>query len=77
MPMKSASACRADDVRVRSCFLVKLRKAKGRKEAGGRLIGSTVGVVATGVCFVRIGWTGVPKAAKEEGRGSFVVGAGT
>jgi len=38
--MKEARACSAEDVRVRLCFLVKVRKAMGRRVAGGRRIGS-------------------------------------
>lgn len=68
--MKVAMACRADEVSVRLCFLVNVRKASGRKVAGGKLIGSTDGVAASEGCFRWTGWTGVPNA-EEEGTGSF------
>lgn len=69
--MKVAIACRAVEVSVRLCFLVNVRKASGRKVAGGKLIGSTEGVAASEVGFRPIGWTGVPNA-EEEGNGSFL-----
>ena len=76
--MKVANAWRAEDVRVRLCFLVKVRKASGRNVAGGSSMGSTVdldfgaspggarmGAVRRGL----MGWTGVPNAGEEEGIG--------
>lgn len=74
--MKVANAASADDVRVRLCFLVKVRNASGRSVAGGNSIGNTV--VRTGgfsdggtrMGAVRrgfMGWTGVPNAGDDEG----------
>lgn len=64
--MKAASSCKAEDVRVRECFLVKVRKANGRSVAGGRMIGR---MAAFGALTAKGfgGWTGVPKAGDEEG----------
>lgn len=45
-PINVASACRAEELSVRLCFLVKVRKASGRSVGGGRRIGRIVGVVA-------------------------------
>ena len=74
--MKDANAWRAEDVRVRLCFLVKVRNASGRRVAGGRSIGRTVdfaaglsagGALIGAVLRGLIGWTGVPNAGDEEG----------
>ena len=43
--------CNADEVRVRLCFFVNVRKASGRNVAGGRRIGNIVGVVGGGMGF--------------------------
>lgn len=76
--MKVANACKADDVRVRLCFFVKVRNASGRSVAGGRRIGRTVGFGAgLRVGGARIGavlrggivWRGVPNAGEEDGIG--------
>ena len=65
-------------MRVRLCFLVKVRKASGRSVAGGRRMGRTVDLAAgrraggARIGAVRrgsMGWTGVPKAGDEEGIG--------
>jgi len=73
--MKAASSCRADDVNVRLCFLVNVRKASGRRVAGGRRIGSivvfVVGAIANGLCV----YAGVPKAGDDDGIRS-LAGAG-
>lgn len=69
--MKLASACNALDVSVRLCFLVNVRKARGRSVAGGRSTGriGVGGGVEAGFSRIagRSGWTGVPKAGEEEG----------
>ena len=62
-------------MRVRSCFFVKVRKAKGRNVVGGSKIGKIDGFTGGSVGF-RIGWTGVPKAGEEEGTGSDCVVVG-
>lgn len=67
--MKVAMICSADEVRVRLCFLVNVRKANGRSVAAGKEMGRIEGVVGSEVCFCRSGCTGVPKAAEEEGIG--------
>ena len=68
--MKVASSCRAEEVRVRLCFLVNVRKARGRRVAGGRRIGSMVALVTGGAKGLGV-WAGVPKVVvDEEGRAS-------
>jgi hypothetical protein len=64
--MNEASSCSAEDVRVRECFFVNVRKARGRKVAGGRMIGR---IAAFGALMLKgfRGWTGVPKAGEDEG----------
>jgi hypothetical protein len=64
--MKEASSCNADEVRVRECFFVKVRKARGRSEAGGRMIGRMAALEALTLKGFS-GWTGVPKAGEEDG----------
>ena len=69
-PMKAASSARLDELRVRLCFLVKVRKARGRRAAGGREMGSTAcrAGAGPGVAVKDFrGWAGVPKAGEEEG----------
>lgn len=65
-------------MRVRLCFLVNVRKARGRRVAGGRSMGRTVGFAAGfsaggarmgAVLRGLMGWTGVPNAGDEEGIG--------
>ncbi len=80
--MNVARHCRAVDVRVRLCFFVRVRKARGLKVCGGRRIGRIVVVVcwtagATKGCasftgLLAIGYAGVPKAGEEDGMGSLV-----
>jgi hypothetical protein len=57
---------------VRLCFLVKVRKASGRKVPGGRTMGRTVGGLKLGAGGGGRGLSergsGVPKAGEEEGR---------
>ena len=70
--MNVASAASADDVRVRLCFFVKVRKACGRSVAGGRIMGRMDGLRAAGagigaVFRGRMGCAGVPKAGEDEG----------
>jgi hypothetical protein len=76
--MKVANAPKADEVRVRLCFFVNVRKASGRNVAGGSRMGSTVGFAAGlsaggarigAVLRGLMGCTGVPKAGEEEGIG--------
>jgi hypothetical protein len=75
-PMKLANAESAEEVKVRLCFLVNVRKASGLSVAGGSSIGRTVaraaglrmggarmGAVLRGL----MGWTGVPNAGEDEG----------
>lgn len=68
LPTNVARACRADEVSVKLCFFVKVRKARGRNVAGGRIIGSAPALleVDTG-SEDGIGWRGVAKAGEEEG----------
>ena len=67
LPMKEASSCKAEDVSVKECFLVKVRNARGRRVAGGRMIGS---IAALGALTLKglSGWTGVPNAGEDDGR---------
>jgi hypothetical protein len=73
-PMKVASAASAEEVRVRLCFLVKVRNASGRRVGGGSKMGRIVVGLSCGggigaVRLTLMGWTGVPKAGDEEGIG--------
>ena len=76
--MKLARSCSADDVSVRLCFFVNVRKARGLKAAGGRSIGNTDGLDDAVDLEIRTGWSGVLKAGDEEaiefGRAILVVG---
>jgi hypothetical protein len=64
-------------VRVKLCFLVKVRKAKGRNVAGGRRTGSMLAFAAAVVTLNgRIGCTGVPNAGDDEGIGFNGAGVG-
>ena len=75
--MKVAKAWRAEEVRVRLCFFVKVRKAKGRSVAGGSKMGNIEGFEgSSGGLLSRRGWTGVPKAGEDEGMGSGPAGVG-
>lgn len=48
--------------------MVKVRKARGRRVAGGREMGRTAGRAGAGVALKDFrGWAGVPKAGDEEG----------
>ena len=70
-PINVASNWRADDVRVRLCFFVKVRNARGRKVGGARRTGNVEGLDDPAAFVVwRIGWMGVPKACEDEGTGS-------
>lgn len=55
---------------VKLCFFVKVRKARGRKVAGGRRIGNMLafGAMAAGLNGF-MGCTGVPNAGDDEGIG--------
>lgn len=56
---------------MRLCFLVKVRKAMGRRMAGGRRMGRMgAGRWESGLLLEiagRIGWTGVAKAGEDDG----------
>ena len=52
---------------VRLCFLVKVRKATGRRVAGGRSMGSIERFDGAGGSCWRIGCAGVPNAGEDEG----------
>jgi hypothetical protein len=55
-------------VSVKLCFLVNVRKARGRSVAGGSSTGRMLAFVAAVVRLRgRIGWTGVPNAGDEDG----------
>lgn len=59
--MNVARTCSAEDVRVKLCFLVNVRKARGRNVAGGRRTGSMLAFAAAVVTLKgRMGCTGVP-----------------
>ena len=53
--MKVANACSADDVSVRLCFFVNVRKAKGLRVAGGKIMGNIDGLDGSGALEIRIG----------------------
>lgn len=75
--MKVASTCNAEEVSVKLCFLVNVRKARGRKVAGGRIIGSILAFAgAFSTLKGRMGWTGVANAGLEEGIGFNGAGVG-
>ena len=65
--MNVAKSCRAEDVSVSSCFLVNVRKARGRRMAGGIRIGNVDGFDVPVFFTPLIGWTGVLKAGEEDG----------
>lgn len=73
LPMKAASACKADEPSVKLCFLVNVRKAKGLREAGGSKTGSMEGIeglksgCAIGLPGLK-GCAGVPNAGEDDGR---------
>jgi hypothetical protein len=75
--MNVARTCNAEEVSVKLCFLVKVRKARGRKVAGGRSTGRMLVFGAAVVTLKgRIGCTGVPNAGDEEGIGFDGAGVG-
>ena len=75
--MNVAKTCNADEVSVKLCFLVKVRKARGRNVAGGRRTGSMLAFAAAAVTLKgRMGWIGVPNAGDEEGIGFNGAGVG-
>ena len=77
LPIKVARTCKADAVSVKLCFLVKMRKARGRRVAAGRSTGRMLAFTpAVGAIKGRIGCTGVPKAGEEEGIGIKGTGRG-
>lgn len=64
--MKDASSCSAEDVRVRECFFVNVRKASGRSVAGGSMMGRMPTLGALTLNGFR-GWTGVANDGDDEG----------
>lgn len=64
--MKDASSCSAEDVRVKECFFVNVRKASGRSVAGGRIIGRIPAFGALTLNGFK-GWTGVAKDGEDDG----------
>lgn len=64
--MKLASAWSADTCKVRLYFLVKVRKANGRRVGGGSRIGKMVAMGGLNGPVGGNGWTGVPNAGEEE-----------
>ena len=72
--MNVANACNAEELSVRLCFLVNVRKASGRNVGGGSRIGSIVAICGLnagggggGRCMpLGRGWRGVPNAGEEE-----------
>lgn len=54
-PMNVANACRADDESVRLCFFVNVRKAKGLRVVGGRIMGNIDGLDGSGALEIRMG----------------------
>jgi len=68
--MNVARTCKADEVRVRLCFFVKVLKASGRKVAGGSIMGSILAFVGMAAELNgRMGCTGVANAGDDEGIG--------
>jgi hypothetical protein len=75
--MNVAKACRAEEVRVKLCFLVNVLNARGRNVAGGRRIGRILAFTGAAVGLkARTGYAGVPKAGDEEGIGFNGAGVG-
>lgn len=75
--MKVARTWSAEEVRVRLCFLVNVRNAKGRKVAGGRRIGSMLAFAGAAAGLKgRMGCAGVAKAGDDEGIGFKGAGVG-
>jgi hypothetical protein len=75
--MNVAKTCRAEEVSVKLCFLVNVLKARGRKVAGGRRIGSILAFTAAPAglnCLM--GYAGVPNAGDDEGIGFNGAGVG-
>jgi hypothetical protein len=88
-PTNTARDPRPEDVNVRLCFFVKVRKAMGRNVAGGRIMGRTDGPVSAAAAFCcaaaanacRRGgavrgfgvYAGVPNPGDEENCCAFVV----
>jgi hypothetical protein len=73
--MNVARTCSAVEVRVKLCFFVNVRKARGRRVAGGNSTGSMLGF-DTGATNGRIGCAGVAKAGEEDGMGLSGAGVG-
>ena len=66
--MNAAKSFRAGDVRVRLCFFVNVRKARGLNVAGGRRIGSIEGLDVSFSFEDLIRLIGVLKAGEDEDR---------
>jgi hypothetical protein len=75
--MNVAKICSAEEVRVKLCFLVNVLKARGRKVAGGRRIGSILALTGAPAGLKGfMGYAGVPKAGDDEGIGFKGAGVG-
>ena len=55
LPIKVANNCSADDVSVRLCFFVNVRKANGLRVAGGNSMGKIDGLDGSEALVIRIG----------------------
>ena len=64
--MNIANNCSADEVSVRLCFLVSVRKARGRRAAGGSSIGNTDGLEISVGFGTWLGCIGVLKAGEDD-----------
>ena len=68
--MNVAKTCSADEVRVKLCFFVNVRNAKGRRVAGGGITGRMLAFAAGGATLKGLmGCAGVPNAGEDEGIG--------
>lgn len=67
--MNVARTCRADEVKVKLCFLVIILKAVGRKVGGGSMMGSMLafGRGIAGTLKGLTGCAGVANAGEEDG----------
>ena len=64
-------------MRVKLCFLVKVRKAMGRSVAGGRAIGRIEDLIGGSIGLCKpMGCTGVPKPGEDEGMIFGCIGVG-
>lgn len=73
--MNVAKTCSADEVKVKLCFFVKVRNAKGRRVAGGSITGRILALAAGGPTLNGLmGCAGVPNAGEDDGIGFEGVG---